>query len=104
MMLEKRSRSVVVVKNDQIVGVVSITDIVMARQGRTKGETRQTLAGEVMSPGCTTVDIETPMSTAISTMMKRRIHRLVVTEQQGERDVPVGILSMSDMVRSLLAD
>ena len=104
MMLDNQARSVVVVKNDQIAGVVSMTDVVMARQGRTKADARRVLAGDLMTPGCTTVDIMAPLSGAIGTMLKRRIHRLIVTQHQGERDVPVGILAMTDLVKNLLAD
>ena len=104
MMIDNKFRSVVVAKDDEAVGVVAMTDIVIARQGRTKTEARRVKVGEVMSHGCTTVDENALLSAAISTMMKRRIHRLVVTQKQGEREVPIGILSMTDMVSALLED
>ncbi len=104
MMLDNRARSVLVVKNDQITGVVSMTDVVMARHGRTKADARQIQAGDVMTPGCTSVDLRTPMSEAIGVMMRRRIHRLIVTQRQRHRDVPVGILAMTDLVKNLLTD
>jgi len=104
MMLDNQARSVVVVKNDQIAGVVSMTDVVMARHGRTKADARKIQAGDVMTPGCTSVDLRTPMSEAIGIMIRRRIHRLIVTQRQGHRDVPVGILAMTDLVKNLLTD
>jgi crotonyl-CoA carboxylase/reductase len=40
------------------------------------------------------------LSEAVSLMTGRRMHRLVVTEN----DQPVGVLSMTDVIRRLLAD
>jgi CBS domain-containing protein len=51
-----------------------------------------------MTEGCATCDGDTPMSDAITQMMKMRIHRLLVTEN----DKPVGVLSMTDVVRRLM--
>jgi signal-transduction protein with cAMP-binding, CBS, and nucleotidyltransferase domain len=51
-----------------------------------------------MTAGCATVDLDERLSDAVSAMMKRRIHRLVVTEN----GKPVGVLSMTDLVRRLM--
>jgi crotonyl-CoA carboxylase/reductase len=82
------------------VGVVSQTDMVLARQGRTPDQARSMLAGEVMTPGCATCDAEMLLSDAVSLMTGRRMHRLVVTEQ-GQ---PVGVISMTDVVRKIIGD
>jgi crotonyl-CoA carboxylase/reductase len=98
-MIDHDVHAVVVIENDKAVGVVSQTDIVLARQGRTAGEARALKVGEFMTDGCATVDGDTALSAAISEMMKRRIHRLVVTD--GEK--PVGVLSMTDIVRKVIS-
>jgi crotonyl-CoA carboxylase/reductase len=82
------------------VGVVSQTDMVLARQGRTPDQARSMLASEVMTPGCATCDAEMLLSDAVSLMTGRRMHRLVVTEQ-GQ---PVGVISMTDVVRKIIGD
>jgi len=58
------------------------------------------LASEVMTPGCATCDAEMLLSDAVSLMTGRRMHRLVVTEQ-GQ---PVGVISMTDVVRKIIGD
>ena len=55
-----------------------------------------------MTDGCITCDVDAPLTDAISTMTKLKINRLVVTQREGGRDVPVGLLSMTDVVRKLM--
>jgi crotonyl-CoA carboxylase/reductase len=98
-MIDNDVHAVVVIDGDKAVGVVSQTDIVMARQGRTADEARKLLVGDFMTAGCTTVEAYTPLSSAITEMMRRRIHRLVVTD--GGK--PIGVLSMTDIVRKVIA-
>ena len=98
-MIDNDIHALVVVENDEAVGVLSQTDIVLARQGRTVEEARRLKVGGWMSEGCATVDIDTPMSKAISMMLRMRIHRLVVTEG----GTPMGVLSMTDIVNKAIA-
>ena len=97
-MTDNDIHALVVIDGDRAVGVLSQTDIVLARQGRTMEETRQMTVGQVMTEGCATIDAGEKLSVAITEMMKRRIHRLVVSE----KDKPVGVLSMTDIVRQLI--
>ncbi|MBK8174638.1 MAG: crotonyl-CoA carboxylase/reductase [Rhodospirillales bacterium] len=97
-MIDNDIHALMVIENDRAVGVLSQTDIVLARQGRTMEEARSLTVGSVMTEGCATIDAGEKLSFAISEMMKRRIHRLVVTE----KGVPVGVLSMTDIVRNLI--
>jgi crotonyl-CoA carboxylase/reductase len=99
-MMDNDVHAVVVVDQDKAVGVVSQTDIVLARQGRSPVETRSLKVAEFMTAGCATCDAETPLSKAISDMLRRRIHRLVVSDEQ---DRPIGVLSMTDIVRKVLS-
>jgi crotonyl-CoA carboxylase/reductase len=97
-MVDNDIHALVVIEADRAVGVLSQTDIVLARQGRTMEEARALTVGEVMTEGCATIDAGEKLSVAISEMMKRRIHRLVVVEA----GKPVGVLSMTDIVRRLI--
>lgn len=82
------------------VGVVSQTDMVLARQGRTPEEARQMKAREVMTPGCATCDADMLLSDAVTLLTARRMHRLVVTD----KEQPVGVLSMTDVVRKIIGE
>jgi crotonyl-CoA carboxylase/reductase len=98
LMIESDIHAVVVMDDGQAVGVVSQTDLVLARQGRTPERARALLAQEIMPPGCATCEAGTLLSEAVSRMTGRRMHRLVVTEN-GQ---PTGVLSMTDVVRKLI--
>jgi len=98
-MIDTDVHALVVIDGGKAVGVLSQTDIVIARQGRSLDDARQQSVSDWMTPGCATIDIDAPISEAISQMMKMRIHRLVVTEN----DAPVGVLSMTDIVRKVVA-
>lgn len=100
-MVDKEIHAVVVMDGEgQAVGVVSQTDMVLARQGRTPDEARAMRAREVMTPGCATCDADMLLSDAVSLLTARRMHRLVVTEN-GQ---PVGVISMTDVVRKIIGE
>ena len=103
-MVGNNVHAVVVQEADQAIGVVSQTDLVLARQGRTAEEARKITAREIMSEGCATCDKETALSDAVTAMTRMGIHRLVVTEQKDDRNVPVGVVSMTDVVRKLIVE
>ena len=98
LMVDNDIHAVVVMAGGQAVGVVSQTDLVLARQGRTPDQARALLAQAIMTPGCATCEAGTLLSEAVSRMTGRRMHRLVVTEN-GQ---PTGVLSMTDVVRKLI--
>jgi crotonyl-CoA carboxylase/reductase len=100
-MVEKEIHAVVVMDTlGKAIGVVSQTDMVLARQGRTPDQARAMLASEVMTPGCATCDADMLLSDAVSLMTGRRMHRLVVTE----KEKPVGVISMTDVVRKIIGE
>jgi crotonyl-CoA carboxylase/reductase len=99
-MIDNDIHAVVVMDGDRAVGVVSQTDMVLARQGRSAADARKLKASDIMTPGCATCDAGTKLTTAVSMMAGRRIHRLVVTEN----DKPVGMISMTDVVRKVLLE
>ncbi len=100
LMIDKDVHAIIVMDGDAAVGVVSQTDMVLARQGRSAADAKALPARAIMTPGCATCDVATPLSKAVSIMTGLRIHRLVVTEQ----DVPVGVISMTDVVRKLIVE
>ena len=98
-MVTNHIHAIVVVDEEGFaVGVVSQTDLVLARQGRSPEEARALRAAEVMTPGCATCAADMLLSDAVSVMTSRRIHRLVVTDN----DKPVGVISMTDVVRKII--
>jgi len=102
-MLQHHIRALVVTDNsNKPVGIVSQFDLVLARQGRTSEETKKLSAALVMSPGCVTCDLQTPLSEAITTMTRLRYHRLVVVDNTRPNDPPVGVLAMTDIIKKTL--
>jgi crotonyl-CoA carboxylase/reductase len=100
-MVNKEIHAVVVMdEQGKAIGVVSQTDMVLARQGRTPDEARSMPAKDAMTPGCATCDAEMLLSEAVSLMTGRRMHRLVVTE----KDQPIGVISMTDVVRKIIGE
>ena len=104
LMLRSSIHAVVVVENDEAVGMLTQTDMALVRQGRTKDEARAVKVREAMTPDCLTCSVDTTLSDAISMMTTRRADRLVVTDVRGGRQVPVGVLSMTDVIRKSIAD
>lgn len=57
---------------------------------------------EVMTPRLITISPEARLSEAVSLMLLRRVHQLVITKDDpAERRRPVGMLSVSDVVQAL---
>ena len=102
LMAAHRINAVVVMRDAEALGVISQTDVVLARQGRSREAAQALPVGEIMTEGCITCDVEASLSDAISTMARLKVHRLVVTRNEGGRDVPVGLLSMTDIVRKVM--
>ncbi len=99
-MVDEKIRGVVVLDGGKMVGVVTQIDIVLARQGRTPEQARAMLAKDIMTQGWATCDASTLLSEAVSQMTGRRINRLVVTEN----DKPMGVISMTDVVRKIISE
>ncbi len=96
-MVDNKIHSVIVMDEGQPIGVVSQTDMALARQGKTAEEARHLNTRAVMTLGYATCDVNDTLTKAISQMAGRHIHRLVAMEN----GAPVGILSMTDVVRKL---
>jgi crotonyl-CoA carboxylase/reductase len=98
LMTQHKIHAVVVMEDEKPVGVVTQTDMALARQGKTQEDARQITARAAMTPGCATCNANDTLTGAISKMTRQRIHRLVVLED----DVPTGVLSMTDVVSKLI--
>jgi crotonyl-CoA carboxylase/reductase len=101
LLVKHRIHAIVVVDaRGEPVGVLSQTDIVLARQGRSLDATKTLRVQEIMTPGCLTCAPETPLFEAVTMMTRNRVHRLLVM-QAGKM---IGVLSMTDVVsKTLLA-
>ncbi len=94
--------AVVMDGDDHAVGVVSQTDVVLARQGRSGEQLRQIHAAEIMTPTLVHCSADTRISEAVTDMTRRGIHRLIVTEERDGRPFPIGVISMTDVIRELV--
>ena len=84
------------------VGVISRTDLmntvfIQPYLERWRGMT----ARHVMSSPVISVRAECSLESAIDLIKERKIHRLVVTEPEGDRERPIGILSVTDLALHL---
>jgi CBS domain-containing protein len=83
-----------------LVGVVSQTDLLHARTTESLWSAWPGLAvRHLMTSPAVTVTPDVGVEEAARLMEERRIHRLVVTAADGE--TPIGVLSVSDLVRAM---
>ena len=102
-LLSNRISAVVVVDGEgYLVGLVSQTDVVLARQGRSPEQLAALTAADILTANVITATADMPLSQAITLMTRNRIHRLVVTEMRDNRPWPIGVVSMTDIVRQTL--
>ena len=92
------SALVVVDEADNVIGVISRTDLVNARfiQPYLKHWRGMSAEQPVIS-----VSPDTRIKEAVAVLQERRIHRLVVVEQHAGRVRPIGILSVTDLARHM---
>jgi CBS domain-containing protein len=84
-----------------LVGVVSQTDLVRARSTQYLWANWPGLAvRHLMTSPAVTVHRSTPIAIAAARMERQHIHRLVVVADDDET-LPIGILSMTDLVHSM---
>ncbi|HMQ31126.1 MAG TPA: CBS domain-containing protein [Chloroflexaceae bacterium] len=96
--------SALVVINDEghMIGLVSRTDLVNARlYEQYWRHWRGLTASHIMVTDVVAVGKGDSTQLASKLMMERRIHRVVVVEEAGEGKKPVGILSVTDLVRDI---
>lgn len=94
----------VVDANGALVGVLSQTDLNRARSTEYLWVNWPGLAvRHLMTSPAITIHRSTPMIVAARKMEQHQIHRLVVVED-GDETTPVGVLSMTDLIRVLASE
>lgn len=79
-------------------GVVSQTELVRAY---VQGGWSDLVAEDIMTPDVVTVVPDIPVTAAAQLMLDKDIHRLLIVQGGLIPDRPVGVLSMSDIVREM---
>ena len=79
-------------------GVISQTDLARAYM---QGNWQHRTADEIMTTDVVTITGDIPLDIATQIMLDRRIHRLLIVQGGRTPNRPVGVLSMSDVVREM---
>lgn len=96
------SALVVVDEGGYAVGVISRTDLVNATFVTPYlRHWRGLTARHLMSSPVVSVRADAPVEEAATLIRERKIHRVVVTELEGSRERPIGILSVTDLAGRL---
>jgi CBS domain-containing protein len=104
LMTQANVRALVVMNSDcGLTGIVSTSDLVNATLDKSFLPENVTVK-DVMTPSVLTVTPDESVSVAAKLMIDRHVHRLVVVENKEENCMPIGILSMGDIVRSISED
>ena len=86
-----------IVSNGEVVGVISQTDLVVARSSAMISANWERLrVRHLMHAPAVTVHAGTPITRAAELMVDRHIHRLVVVDDE---DRPVGVVSSLDLLK-----
>ena len=89
-----------VVADGALVGVISQTDLLNARSSELIGANWERVrVRHLMSRPPVTVHMNTSVERAARVMLEQHIHRVVVVD---EDDVPIGVLTSTDLLRTLL--
>lgn len=99
------SALVVVNEAGHLIGLVSRTDLVNARLYEQYWKHwRGLTAGHIMVTEVVSVRASDTLQHASKLMMEQHIHRVVVVEQQNNGLTPIGVLSLTDLVREIARD
>jgi len=79
-------------------GVISQTDLARAY---VQGGWEHRTADEIMTPEVVTIGGEIPLNVATQIMIDKHIHRLLIVQGGLTPNRPVGVLSLSDVVREM---
>lgn len=88
---------VVTGREGEVVGIVSHMDVIPLLSEDLAKHT----ASEIMTKKVISVAPDATVADAVAVMVGKRIHRLVVTEAEGDKLLPVGVLSTTDIVREM---
>ena len=99
MMADKEAGALLVMENDELVGVISERDY--ARKIILKGKAaKDTLVREIMTAKVVCVNIRTPVNECMAIMTEKRIRHLPVFD--GEQ--LVGVISIGDVVKDIISE
>ena len=98
-MVERRTRSVLVVDHGRAVGILTAGDLVRTFPSPDSADTAASVATVMSTPIAATAPSAT-LPEAIDAMLSREIHRLVVVDPEAD-DVPLGIVSTSDVIAEM---
>ncbi|ABX13377.1 CBS domain-containing protein [Nitrosopumilus maritimus] len=90
-MLTKSIGSLVITSNDEVVGIITKTDLV---RYFTKMHPDEKLVGEYMSPYYAWQYSDTPLYKIVLKMIDEKISRIII---RNRKDVPVGIITFRDL-------
>ena len=79
-------------------GVISQTDLARAY---VRGGWEAHTADEIMTPEVVTISGDIPLDVAVQIMLDKHIHRLLIVQGGLTPNRPVGVLSLSDVVREM---
>lgn len=96
------SALIVVDEEGSVVGIISQTDLVTLRAYEDEWQVLR--AEHVMIRSVVTTTPDTLLRDASAQMIEARVHRLVVCDPEGTSRRPVGVLSMTDVVREMAGD
>lgn len=102
--MSEQDISALVVVNDEglMIGLISRTDLVNARLYEQYWKHwRGLTAGHIMITDVVSVHTGDTLQQASKLMMERHIHRVVVVEEVGAGLKPIGVLSITDLVRDI---
>jgi CBS domain-containing protein len=99
------SALVVVDEQERLIGLLSRTDLVKTRlHTQDKEHWRSVPVSQIMVSNVVSVHVDETLDKASQLMMDRHIHRVVVVEDVEGGIKPLGILSVTDVVRDMAAD
>ena len=98
LMAEKNVGALLVIENDQLVGILSERDYTRKVMLRGK-RSRETTVREIMSSQLTTVDPKQPVDDCLRFMTEKRIRHLPVVKE-GEI---YGVISIGDLVKHVIS-
>jgi CBS domain-containing protein len=94
---ERINALVVVDESGDLSGVVSQTDLVKVSEQ----DWEKMVAEDVMTPDVVTIVADIPVLAAVELMLDNQIHRVVITQGGLAPRRPVGVLSMTDVIREM---
>ncbi len=104
-MMDNSVHALIVVDDDgYAIGIVSQTDLLLAHRRLVEESATPLTAGDIMTPTLITCTPDTTIFEVVTAMTRNHIHRLVVVKPRDPRRYPLGLISMTDIIRHLITD